>query len=108
MWSSTPGWPTKALIRARTLVDAMPRQLILAFLLLAAPRCFGAEEIEPLDAEFLEYLSQLENDQDDWTLIADAESATDATSKAAARRAARKAARQAQQQEAAKPAADER
>jgi cob(I)alamin adenosyltransferase len=87
----------------------MPKPLVLTLLLLAATRGFAAEEIEPLDAEFLDYLSQLEDDDDDWTLVADADSAaTQATSKAAARRAARKAARQAQQQEAAKPAADER
>ena len=29
-------------------------------------------EIEPLDADFLEYLANLEGDDDDWTLLAEA------------------------------------
>jgi len=33
----------------------------------------GAEEAEQLDADFLEYLANLEGDDDDWTLIAQAD-----------------------------------
>ena len=33
----------------------------------------AAEESEQLDAEFLEYLATLEGDDDDWTLVAQAE-----------------------------------
>ena len=33
----------------------------------------AAEESEQLDAEFLEYLANLEGDDDDWTLVAEAE-----------------------------------
>jgi hypothetical protein len=33
----------------------------------------AAEETEQLDAEFLEYLAHLEGDEDDWTLLAQAD-----------------------------------
>lgn len=45
---------------------------VLALLGAAAP---AAEEAEQLDAEFLEYLAHLEGDDDDWTLVADAQEA---------------------------------
>ena len=35
----------------------------------------AAEEEEQLDADFLEYLANLEGDDDDWTLVARAEEA---------------------------------
>ena len=45
---------------------------VFALLSAAAP---AAEETEQLDADFLEYLANLEGDDDDWTLLAQAEEA---------------------------------
>lgn len=53
--------------------DLMRRWLLpclFAVLSTAAP---AAEEAEQLDADFLEYLAHLEGDDDDWTLLAQAE-----------------------------------
>jgi hypothetical protein len=44
------------------------------FALLGAT-ALAAEEVEQLDADFLEYLAHLEGDDDDWTLVAQAEEA---------------------------------
>jgi hypothetical protein len=64
----------------------------------------AADEIEPLDADFLEYLANMEREDDDWTLLADAEDRQrTSTDKAAAEAQAAKKAK-----EAAPPAADER
>jgi hypothetical protein len=42
--------------------------------ILAAPTTVqAAERIEPVDAEFLEYLADLEGSQEDWTLFAEDE-----------------------------------
>jgi hypothetical protein len=54
---------------------------VLVFLSVAAP---AAEKTEQLDAEFLEYLANLEGDDDDWTLIAQADETTTAAQKDAA------------------------
>ena len=64
----------------------------------------AADEIEPLDADFLEYLANMEREDDDWTLLADAEDRqrTSADKAAAEAEAAKKA------KEAAPPAAAER
>lgn len=81
--------------------EAMVRWLLAGLLVLAAAVAPAAEEPEQLDAEFLEYLANLEGDEDDWTLVAEAEEA-----KAAARRSdnpPRKASKEAD-----RPAADER
>lgn len=40
-------------------------------LLLCLPRLAAAEEIEPLPVDFLEYLANLESDDEDWTLFAE-------------------------------------
>jgi hypothetical protein len=32
----------------------------------------AADEIEPLDGDFLEYLANMEDEDDDWTLLEDA------------------------------------
>jgi len=45
------------------------------FLVLLSAVAPAAEEAEQLDAEFLEYLAHLEGDDDDWTLVAQAEEA---------------------------------
>jgi hypothetical protein len=75
MWSSTPGWPRPAAPTRTAPAESMIRGLsacVLALLSVAAP---AAEEAEQLDAEFLEYLAHLEGDDDDWTLVAEAEEA---------------------------------
>ena len=51
----------------------MPRWLLPAVFGLLSAAAPAAEELEQLDAEFLEYLAHLEGDDDDWTLIAAAE-----------------------------------
>lgn len=48
--------------------------LILAGLMVASAGSRAAEaEIEPLDGAFLEYLANLEGDDDNWTLLAEAD-----------------------------------
>lgn len=47
---------------------------VLALLSATAP---AAEEVEQLDADFLEYLANLEGDDDDWTLVAQTEEASE-------------------------------
>lgn len=62
----------------------------------------AAEDVEQLDADFLEYLAQLEGDDDDWTLVAQPEEAQTPPRKEADSRA-RKPSKQADS-----PALDER
>ena len=57
--------------------------LISAVLLIAATAALAAEDSEPLDAAFLEYLGTLEGDGDNWTLLAEPEKDPAATDKAA-------------------------
>jgi hypothetical protein len=79
--------------------------LILAGLMVASTLARSAEpETEPLDAAFLEYLANLEGDDDDWTLLADSKSpsAADSQSSSEAPKARKPS------DEAAKPAAEER
>lgn len=82
----------------------MLRPAALGLLLTLTQPLLAADEIEPLDADFLEYLANMEREDDDWTLLADAEDRQQAAAdKAAAEAKARKTAK-----EAAPPAADER
>lgn len=46
--------------------------LILAGLIAAGSVRAAEAEIEPLDADFLEYLANMEGDDADWTLLAEA------------------------------------
>ncbi|MFC4310573.1 hypothetical protein ACFPN2_15890 [Steroidobacter flavus] len=62
----------------------------------------AADEIEPLDADFLEYLANMEDEDDDWTLL------EDAPRKPTEREQASKAEAPKPSKEAAKPAVDER
>ncbi|WP_129776246.1 hypothetical protein [Peristeroidobacter soli] len=62
----------------------------------------AADEIEPLDADFLEYLANMEDEDDDWTLL------EDAPRKTADGEQAKKAETRKPSKEAAKPAVDER
>jgi hypothetical protein len=76
---------------------------VLALLSADAP---AADDTEQLDAEFLEYLATLEGDDDDWTLVAQAEEARqakDAVNRAPDETSARKVPKQADP-----PAVDER
>lgn len=82
----------------------MLRPALLGLLLTLTQALPAAEEIEPLDADFLDYLANMEREDDDWTLLADAEDRPPAaTDKAAAEAKAPKPAK-----EAAPTAADER
>jgi hypothetical protein len=58
---------------ARAPANSMSRLLLLWCLGCLSLPVVGAEEAEQLDADFLEYLANLEGDDDDWTLIAKAE-----------------------------------
>lgn len=49
----------------------MIRALSMGVLALLSVTTHAAEDTEPLDAEFLEYLGTLEGDDDDWTLVAE-------------------------------------
>ena len=51
----------------------MIRGLSAGVLVLLGAVATAAEEAEQLDAEFLEYLANLEGDDDDWTLVAQAD-----------------------------------
>lgn len=77
---------------------------MLGFLLTLSLPLPAADEIEPLDADFLEYLANMEREDDDWTLLADAEERQRTSTDQAAAQAqpAKKA------KEAAPAAADER
>jgi hypothetical protein len=80
------------------------RPAVFGLLLTLTQALPAADEIEPLDADFLEYLANMEREDDDWTLLADAEDRQrTSTDKAAAEAQAAKKAK-----EAASPAADER
>lgn len=82
----------------------MLRPAVLGFLLTLSLPLPAADEIEPLDADFLDYLANMEREDDDWTLLADAEDRQPAaTDKAATEVKAPKPAK-----EAAPTAADER
>ncbi len=69
--------------------------MLLAVASVVAP---AAEDPEQLDAEFLEYLANLEGDDDDWTLVAKAEEAKAESTENGDRKA----------EKAPKPAVDER
>ncbi len=51
----------------------MVRALSACVFALLSATALAAEEAEPLDADFLEYLANLEGDDDDWTLVAQAD-----------------------------------
>jgi hypothetical protein len=68
------GLPEPAAVQALIPTDGAADTVQLSAPALAAgmyllARSAGAAEPEPLDEEFLEYLSQLESDDDDWTLF---------------------------------------
>lgn len=75
--------------------------------MLSGAGAHAADEIEPLDADFLEYLANLEADDDNWTLLDDPDrepASKDSENEPPAEQpAARKSSK-----EAAKPAVEER
>ncbi len=54
----------------------MFRAALMTVLLLLSLSGRAADEIEPLEGAFLDYLANLEADGDDWTLLANAEDPT--------------------------------
>ena len=79
----------------------MARFLACIFLL-ASMAASAAEEAEQLDADFLEYLANLEGDDNDWTLVAEAEEVRSTPRKDADAKASKPA------KQADEPAVDER
>jgi hypothetical protein len=67
----------------------------------------AADEIEPLDADFLEYLASMESDDDNWTLLDQSDHPPASKHPERERPLGQSAARKASK-EAAKPAVDER
>ena len=51
----------------------------MTLLLLLNSSGYAADDIEPLDGAFLVYLANMEGDEDDWTLLAEASEAPPAT-----------------------------
>ena len=81
----------------------MKRVLVLVSWMLLGALTQAADEIEPLDGDFLEYLANMEDEDDDWTLLEEAprKAADD-------KQAAKKPERPQPSKEAAKPAVEER
>jgi len=79
----------------------MNRVLLLVSWMLLGAVTQAADEIEPLDGDFLEYLANMEDEDDDWTLLEEAprKAATPSEGEQAAKKPSK---------EAAKPAVDER
>ena len=50
----------------------MKRALLLIGWMLLSAVTQSSDEIEPLDGDFLEYLANMEDEDDDWTLLEDA------------------------------------
>jgi hypothetical protein len=75
------------------------RVLLLAGWMLFGVVARAADKIEPLDADFLEYLANMESDDDNWTLLDDPDHKPKPVRKPVTREA---------NKEAAKPAAEER
>ena len=80
----------------------MVRPAFMTLLLLMSLSGRAADEIEPLDAAFLDYLANMEGDDDDWTLLADAAEKKTPPPKASPAEPGKTS------KEAAKPAVDER
>jgi metallophosphoesterase superfamily enzyme len=84
----------------------MRRALFMVGWMLTGTALHAADDIEPLDADFLEYLANMEDEQDNWTLI---EGAHDKSKPASgAEQSASKIEPRKASKEAAKPAVEER
>ena len=86
----------------------MRRALLLAAWMLFGTGTPAADEIEPLDADFLEYLANLEADDDNWTLLDDDPDREPASNDSETEQPAEKPAARKSNKEAAKPAVEER
>ena len=85
----------------------MNRPLVVAGWMLIGASALAAGEIEPLDADFLEYLANLEADDDNWTLLDDPDRDS-ASEDAENEQSAEKPTARKSSEEAAKPAVEER
>jgi hypothetical protein len=85
----------------------MRRALLLAGWVLIGAATQAAEDIEPLEADFLEYLANLEADEDNWTLLGEPDREP-VSKEIENEQPAKKAAARKASNEAAKPAAEER
>lgn len=74
--------------------------------MLIAAAAQAADQIEPLDADFLEYLANMESDDDDWTLLDEADH--EPASQDSGSERAEKATHRKVKEEAAKPAVEQR
>jgi hypothetical protein len=81
----------------------MPRVLLLVGWMLLGAITQAADEIEPLDGDFLEYLANMEDEDDDWTLLEEAPRKTADGEQSTKQPETRKT-----NKEAAKPAVEER
>lgn len=79
----------------------MKRALLVVGWMLLGAVTQAADEIEPLDGDFLEYLANMEDEDDDWTLLEEAP-------RKAATAAEGEQSTQKPSKEAAKPAVEER
>lgn len=74
--------------------------------LLSAAALHAAEDIEPLDADFLDYLANMEDEEDDWTLVEEARGKAPPATESAS--SGKKADASKPSKEAAKPAVEPR
>ncbi|WP_161810567.1 hypothetical protein [Steroidobacter agaridevorans] len=85
----------------------MSRVLLFAGWMLIGASAHAADEIESLDADFLEYLANLEADDDNWTLLDDPDREP-ASEDPEHEQSAKKPAARKSSKEAARPAVEER
>jgi hypothetical protein len=57
------------------------RTLLVVLLWSASWTASSADELDPLDADFLAYLAEFEGDEDDWTIVEPTTTATKAAAK---------------------------
>lgn len=86
----------------------MRKALLLSGWMLIGAAAWAADEIEPLDADFLEYLANLEADDDNWTLLDDGMDREPASNHSETEQPAERPAARKSSKEAAKPAVEER
>ncbi|MBL8267638.1 hypothetical protein [Steroidobacter sp.] len=86
----------------------MRRALLLMSLVATSTSTLAAEDIDPVDADFLEYLGTLEGDEDNWTLVEQAASKPAPASTSPAKAPATATESGKASKEAAKPAAEQR
>jgi hypothetical protein len=83
------------------------RTLLLAGWMLSGSALWAADQIEPLDGDFLDYLGDMESDDDNWTLL-DGADASSANQDSESPDRAKKPSLPKPSQEAAKPAVEQR